>query len=222
MSQPWMPCNNAAMTVSPMNRSPARARVHTVWERRLASAIGVDPLTVKRLEAGADAGDLPLRVVERLARALAAPVGQLIRQDDASDDGVDLTAAVGAALLVHGRTTITTLAAALEATVDDVSAAGTELGTQLAGAGMAAARHHDEVWLVPQVPTPDAVAAARPLNLAEARLLRRIHRGEDVRRVLSRPDRQFVLPALLRRGLVVDNGDGPVVTPHVAASLAAA
>src|SRR3954451_20782135 len=30
--QPWMPCSRAAMTVSPMNRSPARARVHTDWE----------------------------------------------------------------------------------------------------------------------------------------------------------------------------------------------
>jgi len=84
---------------------------------------------------------------------------------------------------------------------------------------MTVARHHDEVWLVPHVPTPDAVAAARPLNLAEARLLRRIHRGEDVRRKLSKPDREFILPALQRRGLVVDHGDDPVPAPHVTASL---
>jgi transcriptional regulator with XRE-family HTH domain len=188
-------------------------------QRRLATAIGVDPLTVKRLEDGADAGDLPLRVVERLARALAAPVAELLRQDDGSDDAVDLTAAVGAALLAHGRTTITTLAAGLDATVDAVSAAVSALSTRLAAAGVAVARHHDEVWMVPVVPTPDAVAAARPLNLAEARLLRRIHRGEDVRRKLSKPDREFVLPALLRRRLVVDDGDGPVLTGHVVSSL---
>ncbi|SFK51160.1 hypothetical protein [Geodermatophilus ruber] len=86
---------------------------------------------------------------------------------------------------------------------------------------MSVARHQDEIWLVPLVDTARTAPADRPLTLAEARLLRRIHRGEDVRRVLSGPDRQFVLPALLRRGLVVDHGAGPVVTPHVAASLAA-
>ncbi|WP_236830115.1 helix-turn-helix domain-containing protein [Blastococcus sp. KM273128] len=189
-------------------------------QRRLATAIGVDPLTVKRLEDGADAGDLPLRVLERLSHVLGAPGGQLLRQDEVTDDSVDLTAAVGAALLGHGRTTITTLAAALNATVDEVSAAITALESRLSAAGMAVARHHDEVWLVPHVPTPDAVAAARPLTLAEARLLRRIHRGEDVRRKLSKPDREFILPALLRRGLVVDHGGGPQVTATTAASLA--
>jgi hypothetical protein len=62
------------------------------------------------------------------------------------------------------------------------------------------------------------VAADRPLTVAEVRLLGRIHRGEDVRRVLSKRDRELVLPALLRRGLAVDHGDGPVLTPRVAAS----
>jgi transcriptional regulator with XRE-family HTH domain len=189
-------------------------------QRRLAAAIGVDPLTVKRVEDGADAGDLPLRVLERLSHVLGAPVGQLVRQDEATDDSVDLTAAAGAALLAHGRTTVTTLAAALDATVDAVSTAVTALGTHLSAAGMAVARHHDEVWLVSVAPPPDAVAAARPLYRAEARLLRRIHRGEDVRRKLSKPDREFILPALQRRGLVVDHGDGPQVTTTTAASLA--
>jgi transcriptional regulator with XRE-family HTH domain len=189
-------------------------------QRRLAAAIGVDPLTVKRLEDGADAGDLPLRVLERLSHVLGAPVGHLLRQDEATDDSVDLTAAVGAALLGHGRTTITTLAAALDSTVDEVSAAVTALESRLSAAGMAVARHHDEVWLVPVVPTPDTLAAARPLTLAEARLLRRIHRGEDVRRKLTRPDREFILPALQRRGVVVDEGDGPIPAPKVVASLA--
>lgn len=43
------------------------------------------------------------------------------------------------------------------------------------------------------------VDADRSLTLAEAGLRRLIHRGKDVRRVLSKPDRGFVLPALLRR-----------------------
>jgi transcriptional regulator with XRE-family HTH domain len=188
-------------------------------QRRLAATAGVDPQTIKRLEDGADDGALPLRIVERIADTLAAPVQDLLRQDKATDGGTELTAAVGAALLAHGRTTVGNLATALGATVENVASAVTELNAQLVGAGMSVARHHDEVWLVPRRRTPDAVAADRALTLAEARLLRRIHRGEDVRRVLSKPDREFILPALLRRGIVVDDGDGPVLESHVAASL---
>jgi hypothetical protein len=73
---------------------------------------------------------------------------------------------------------------------------------------------------VPSVDTEKSAPADRPLTVAEARLLRRIHRGEDVRRKLTRPDRELILPALQRRGLVVDHGDGPAPAPHVAASLA--
>jgi DNA-binding XRE family transcriptional regulator len=122
-------------------------------QRRLAPAIGVDPLTVKRLEDGAYAGDLPLHVVGRLVRTLAAPVGRLLRQQETTAAGVDhLTAVAGAALLAHGRTTVTNLATALGATVDDVTAAVTAVDAHLAGAGMSVARHHDDVWLVPLVP----------------------------------------------------------------------
>jgi transcriptional regulator with XRE-family HTH domain len=90
-------------------------------QRRLAAAIGVDPLTVKRLEDGADPGDLPLRVLEQLAGCLAVPVQDLLRARTAGATG-DLTQATGAALLAHGRTTITRLACALSATVDDIAA----------------------------------------------------------------------------------------------------
>ena len=177
-------------------------------QRRLAAAIGVDPLTVKRLEDGADTGDLPLRVLEQLAGCLAVPVQDLLRTRAAAAPD-NLTQATGAALLAHGRTTITRLAGALSATVDDVATAVAGLDAHLADAGMSVARHQDDVWLVPLVDTPKAAPVDRPLTLAEARLLRRIHRGEDVRRKLSKPDREFILPALQRRGLVVDHGDGP-------------
>lgn len=187
-------------------------------QRRLAEAIGVDPLTVKRIEGGADAGDLPLRVLEQLAGCLAIGVQDLLRTRAAAVTG-DLVQAVGAALLAHGRTTITRLAGALSATVEDVAAAVAGLDAHLAVTGMSVARHHDEIWLVPSVDTAKTGPADRPLTLAEARLLRRIHRGEDVRRKLTRPDREFILPALQRRGLVVDHGNGPVSAPHVAASL---
>jgi len=188
-------------------------------QRRLAAATGVDPLTVKRLEGGADAGDLPLRVVGQLAGCLGVPVQDLLRQPTAPAPD-DLARSVGAALLAHGRTTVTGLADALRATVDDVATAVAQLDAHLARAGMSLARHQDEVWLVPLVVTEKAAPADRPLTLAEARLLRRIHRGEDVRRKLTKPDREFILPALQRRGLVADHGDGPVLKPHVAASLA--
>jgi transcriptional regulator with XRE-family HTH domain len=187
-------------------------------QRRLATAIGVDPLTIKRIEHGADPGDLPLRVLEQLAGCLAVPVQDLLRGRTAPAPD-DLMQGTGAALLTYGRTTITRLACALSATIDDVAAAVAGLDAYLAAAGMFVARHQDEVWLVPLVNTEKAAPVDRPLTLAEARLLRRIHRGEDVRRKLSKPDRAFVLPALQRRSLVVDHGDGPVVTPHVAASL---
>ncbi len=85
---------------------------------------------------------------------------------------------------------------------------------------MSVARHHDEVWLVPSVDAAKSAPADRPLTVAEARLLRRIHRGEEVRRKLTKSGREFILPALQRRGLVVDHGDGPAPAPHVAASLA--
>jgi transcriptional regulator with XRE-family HTH domain len=188
-------------------------------QRRLAAAAGVDPLTVKRIEGGADAGDLPLRVLEQLAHCLAVPVPDLFRTRAAAAPD-DLVQAVGAALLAHGRTTVTRLASALSTTVDDLATAVAGLDAYLDVAGMSVARHHDEIWLVPSVDTEKSAPADRPLTVAEARLLRRIHRGEDVRRKLTRPDRELILPALQRRGLVVDHGDGPAPAPHVAASLA--
>jgi transcriptional regulator with XRE-family HTH domain len=187
-------------------------------QRRLAIAAGVDPLTVKRLEGGADPGDLPLRVVGQLADCLGVPMQDLLSRPTAPAPD-DLVKSVGAALLAHGRTTITRLAVALGATVDDVAVAVAGLDAHLAAAGMSVARQHDEVWLVPLVDTTKAAPADRPLTLAEARLLRRVHRGEDVRRVLSKPDREFILPALQRRGLVVDHGNGPFPTTQVTESL---
>lgn len=40
------------------------------------------------------------------------------------------------------------------------------------------------------------------LTIREARLLRRIHRGDQITRNLSNTDRQFILPALIKGGLV--------------------
>ena len=41
-----------------------------------------------------------------------------------------------------------------------------------------------------------------PLDHNSARLLRKIHRGDDIRRTMSRADRELTLPALINSGLV--------------------
>lgn len=88
-------------------------------------------------------------------------------------------------------------------TCTDIAAGIDVLASARAAVGMSLARHHDTVWLVPRhQPVTTATARYAALTVAEARLLRRIHRGEDVARNLSYPDRTFTLPALQRRGLV--------------------
>ena len=47
-----------------------------------------------------------------------------------------------------------------------------------------------------------------PLGHNSARLLRRIHRGEDIRRTMSRTERELILPPLVRQGLVAVRADG--------------
>lgn len=54
----------------------------------------------------------------------------------------------------------------------------------------------------------DANVDPDPLGYNAARLLRRIHRGEDIRRTMTRTDRELTLPNLMRRGLVVARSDG--------------
>ena len=189
-------------------------------QRRLAAAIGVDPLSVKRLEDGADSGDLPLRILDRLAATLGVPAGHLLVQAAADVQSChDLAAQVGGALLEHHRTTIHALATTLGADISDICQAVASLDAQLRPAGMSLARHADEVWLGPLTPTRQTTAPERPLSTSQARLLRRIHRGEDVRRQLSKPDRELILPALLRRHLVDDSDATLGVTSAVADSL---
>lgn len=59
----------------------------------------------------------------------------------------------------------------------------------------------------------------RELSIAEARLLRRIHRGENVSNTLCRPDRQFHLPTLIRMGLITMVNGQPDVARAVRLSL---
>jgi transcriptional regulator with XRE-family HTH domain len=126
-------------------------------QRQLAKAIGVDPLTVQRLEAGADPGDLPLRVLARITEALAVAPAELLQTTTTSRASRGLNRATG--------------------------------------------------------------STARPLRLDQAKLLWRVHRGEDIRRRLSNAQRELVLPALLRDGLLDDSQPLLQPGPDVAESL---
>lgn len=191
-------------------------------QRKLAAAGGVDPLTIKRLEAGADPGDLPLRVLAQIAHALGVPPADLLAAPSrpTPTTNEDLVLAVGSVLFGRGcRVTVSALANATGATVADIEQAVVELRPRVHQAGIALAQHGDTLWLAPRSDQPAQTDADRPLDVNQARLLRRIHRGEDVRRKLTRAERELVLPALLRRGLVTPDGLGLRVADPVDESL---
>lgn len=66
----------------------------------------------------------------------------------------------------------------------------------------------------------DSTADLGQLDHDAARLLRRICRGEDVRRTLSHVERTLVLPNLLNRRLVLATPNGLELTPEVSHLLA--
>lgn len=169
--------------------------------RRIAAAAGVDHQTIRRLEDGADPGELPLRVLGRIATSLGVTPAALLSAP-AGHHTHALQRRIGGTILSAPGITVTTLADALNTTVDNIQAALPALQQALAGTGLTVARHGDELRITPADlhTTPDAYT--RPMTVNEARLLRRVHRGTDVRRSLSKADRELTLPALTRRGLV--------------------
>lgn len=178
-----------------------------ISQRKLATAAGVDPLTIQRLETGADCGDLPLRVLQRVADTLGVPPARLLcdaSETLAGQKNSDVTARVGATLLAFGNTSITALATGLGVRRAHVWRSVDHLATALPASGIAVARHGDHVWLAPSRQPAAAASAHKPLRLDQARLLRRIQRGEDIRAKLGKTDRELVLPDLFRRNLVSD------------------
>jgi hypothetical protein len=115
-----------------------------------------------------------------------------------------VTARVGATLLAFGNTRITVLATGLGVRRAQVRQSVDQLAAELPVLGIAVARHGDHVWLAPSREPAAAASAHKPLRLDQARLLRRIQRGEDIRAKLGKTDRELVLPDLLRRNLVND------------------
>jgi transcriptional regulator with XRE-family HTH domain len=61
--------------------------------------------------------------------------------------------------------------------------------------------------LLDQVPAPTGGTAGttppnpEPLSYNQAKLLRRLHRGEDITRRLTRADRELTVPSMLKTGL---------------------
>ena len=81
-------------------------------QRKLAASAGVDALTIKRIEAGADPGDLTLRVLTKMADALGVQPGALLQDVRGRMRMLTLApaCAIGAALAAGGRSTRTGLA----------------------------------------------------------------------------------------------------------------
>jgi transcriptional regulator with XRE-family HTH domain len=176
-------------------------------QRKLAAPAGVDPLTITRLERGADRRDLPLRVLGNIATALGVPSGDLLTfRSPSIEESEDLATTLGSLLTSAGtrRVSACALAAATRSDLDEVAAGLEVLSTHLAPAGIAVARHGNHVWLAPRYSQSAPPIDHPVLDVNQARLLRRIHRGEDVRRKLTEVERQLVLPSLLRLGVIVD------------------
>jgi hypothetical protein len=68
----------------------------------------------------------------------------------------------------------------------------------------------DPGQLLTALPSPTmSEVSVDELSITQARLLRRIQRGDDVRRSLSANERELTLPSLVRRGLVSSAHGGP-------------
>jgi transcriptional regulator with XRE-family HTH domain len=191
-------------------------------QRKLAASAGVDALTIKRLEGGANPDDVTLRVLGKLADALGVRSADLLNhtRNETSANAIDAVGTIGSALAAGGRSTRTGLSRTAVIAPEEVDEVLADLAVRLEPLGIAVARHGDEVWLAPQTAAAATGERHRPLDVNQARLLRRIHRGEDVRRCLNRVQRTMILPSLLRLGLVEHTPTGLTAANIVAKSLA--
>ncbi|MDQ1621295.1 MAG: Helix-turn-helix domain [Actinomycetota bacterium] len=80
-------------------------------QRKLAAAAGVDPLTITRLERGADMRDLPLRVLGNIATALGVPTADLLTSSPQRiDQPTELATTLGTLLSAAGPRRVSTCA----------------------------------------------------------------------------------------------------------------
>ncbi|WP_435771370.1 helix-turn-helix domain-containing protein [Nocardioides sp. SYSU DS0651] len=169
--------------------------------RGLAKAVGVDHQTIRRLENGADPGDLPLRVLDRIATALGVRPAMLLANGNAAE-GHELQERIGGTIMSAPGISLTNLAAAVAMPIDEVDAALPALDTALTSVGLTLTRDGDDLRVTPRAVHSAREADTKPMTVTEARLLRRIHRGEDVRRTMSKADRTITIPSLARRGSI--------------------
>jgi transcriptional regulator with XRE-family HTH domain len=186
-------------------------------QRKLAAAAGTNAQTILRLERGADGGELPARVINKTAQALGVPIADLLDTPANSDSDAPVET-LGSLLLEHRTLSLDQLAAAAEVPLDRIGEMLNALAVRLVSTGMALVRHDGRVTLQPQTHARAAPVGSQ-LTLHQARLLRRIHRGEDVRRKLSKVDRELTLPSLIRGGLVELDGTAPRLSAQVAESV---
>jgi transcriptional regulator with XRE-family HTH domain len=170
-------------------------------QRQLAVGAGVNPGTIIRLERGADGGELPLRVASRLASELGTGIGELTSAGAGANVSAEhLTRAVGAAA-AGGKASVEELAATTQSTREAVDRAIDEASAALRPFGIGIARDGDAFWIVPAAPAM-VLTTIRTMQPSAARLLKKIEHGLDVRRSLTRQEREVSLPWLIRTGLV--------------------
>jgi len=73
---------------------------------------------------------------------------------------------------------------------------------------------------LPDVTTSAASTTDVGLDLNQARLLRRLHRGENIQHSLTRADRELTLPNLIRSGVVVLHAGQPSLSALVKLDIA--
>jgi transcriptional regulator with XRE-family HTH domain len=188
-------------------------------QRKLAAACGVVPLTIHRIEHDGNAGDLPLRVVQQLAAALGTDINALLDEPARSATEGDIVRRLGTVLFSQHHVADTELADTLGITLEELNVGLAALAASASTVGMTLLRNDGRNWLAPQQDRAAPTAPARSLTTAEARLLRRIQRGVDVRRRLTRAERQTVLPALLRLGILEATATGLRLSGPAAAAL---
>lgn len=124
-------------------------------QRQLGKLVGLNFQVIRRLEAGGEAGNLTLRDLDNLCRALAITQLQLLSEPV----------------------------------------------------------RPDPTGLSPE----DTITE---LDLAQARLLRRIQRGHEIRRHLTAQEQQLILPTLIKNGLITTASGGRLVlTPRATQDL---
>ncbi len=196
-------------------------------QRRLGAAVGVNGMTIQRLEDGSDTNDFPLGLVRSLAGVLAVEVAALLGGEPPTRSGEEADVqVVGRLISAHERPLPRHhLIEALEWDHDRLDTALTGLREALAATGQALQESTAGLDLrAAHDPGPvderlaASVAADIGLSSQERRLLRQAVAGPLSHERQSVPAQQAT--ANLRRlGLLVDAGDAHILSDDARFSL---